>query len=306
MIQVKETTYGNFGKCLAISNDTMEIYVTIDIGPRIIKCNLLGKENLMFEDIRREKNNDVSCVFGEGKMWQIYGGHRMWLSPEKFPETYYPDCEKVVYSVHATGAVFTAPIQAVTGLQFSMNISMDETKPQFTATHYVKNTNDHAIKGAMWCLSVMTTGGAVIVPQPKEDTGLLANRVLAVWPYTDMTDSRIFWGKDYIALRQDPSVDKAIKYGINNTSGKIAYVNYGQALVKSYAVNHPNGEYPDFGCSCEVYACDVFTEAETLSELQTLAKDESITHAETWTLTDGVEIGKFTNESLAELAAKIF
>ena len=37
MIKIKETTYGNFGKCLAISNDTMEIYVTIDIGPRIIK-----------------------------------------------------------------------------------------------------------------------------------------------------------------------------------------------------------------------------------------------------------------------------
>jgi hypothetical protein len=37
MIQVKETTYGNFGKCLAISNDSMESYVTIDIRPRIIK-----------------------------------------------------------------------------------------------------------------------------------------------------------------------------------------------------------------------------------------------------------------------------
>jgi len=305
MIKIKETTYGNFGKCLAISNDTMEIYVTIDIGPRIIKCNLLGKENLMFEDIERKKFNDVSSVFGEGKTWQIYGGHRMWLSPEKFPETYYPDCEKVVYSVHATGATFTAPVQAVTGLQFSMNISMDETKPQFKATQCVKNTNDEPVKGAMWSLSVMTQNGAVIVPQPKEDTGLLANRMIAVWPYADMMDHRIFWGTDYIALRQDPTTDKCFKYGINNTAGKIAYVNDGQALVKSYSVN-PQGEYPDFGCSCEVYACDVFTEAETLSEIQTIKKGESITHTETWTLTDHVDIGEFTNESLAELASKIF
>jgi len=306
MISVKETTYGNFGKCLAISNDTMEIYVTIDIGPRIIKCNLLGKQNLMFEDIERKKNNDVSSVFGEGKLWQIYGGHRMWLSPEKFPETYYPDCEKVVYSVHAKGASFTAAIQAVTGLQFSMDISMDETKPELTVTHYVKNTNAAPVKGAIWCLSVMTTGGAVIVPQPTEDTGLLPNRVLAVWPYTDMTDPRVFWGKRYIALRQDPTVENAIKFGINNTAGKIAYVNHGQALVKSYAVNHPNGEYPDFGCSCEVYACDVFTEAESLSELKTFGKGESISHTEVWTLTDGAEIGAFSNEALDTLAKKIF
>ena len=306
MISIKETTYGNFGKCLAVSNDSMEIYVTIDIGPRIIKCNLLGKDNLMFEDIERKKNNDVSSVFGEGKMWQIYGGHRMWLSPEKFPETYYPDCEKVVYYVHSKGATFTAPIQAVTGLQFSMNICMDETKPEFTVTHYVKNTNETPVKGAIWCLSVMTMNGAVIVPQPTEDTGLLPNRLLAVWPYADMADSRIFWGSRYIALRQNPAIDRAFKFGINNTAGKIAYVNHGQALVKSYAVNHPNGEYPDFGCSCEVYACDVFTEAETLSELKTIGKGESITHAETWTLTDGVDIGAFSNEALDELAKKIF
>ena len=77
MISIKETTYKNFGKCLSISNDTMEVYVTIDIGPRIIKCNLNGKENLLFEDIERKKTSDVSSVFGEGKLWYIYGGHRM-------------------------------------------------------------------------------------------------------------------------------------------------------------------------------------------------------------------------------------
>ena len=306
MISIKETTYGNFGKCLAISNDAMEVYVTIDIGPRIIKCNLKGTENLMFEDIERKKTTDVSSVFGEGKEWNIYGGHRMWLSPEKFPETYYPDCEKVVYSTNATGATFEAPIQAVTGLQFTMNITMDEKEPKFTATHYVKNTKNEPIKGAMWCLSVMGQGGAVVVPQPTENTGLLANRILAVWPYTNMTDERIFWGKNYIALRQKPEIADSIKYGINNTAGKIAYINHGQALVKSYTPNHPNGEYPDFGVSCEVYACELFTEAETLSELKTIAKGESIVHAETWTLTDGIEIGEFTNETLAALAEKIF
>lgn len=306
MISIKETTYKNFGKCLSIANDSMEIYVTIDIGPRIIKCNLLGKENLMFEDIERKKAEDVSSAFGEGKFWYIYGGHRMWLSPEKNPETYYPDCEKVVYSVNQTGAVFDPPVQAVTGLQFSMSIAMDETEPKFTVTHTVKNTKKDPVTGACWCLSVMDKNGAVIVPQPAENTGLLANRVLALWPYTEMTDSRIFWGDRYIALRQNPDIKKSIKFGINNTAGKIAYVNHGQALVKAYAVNHPDGLYPDYGCSCEAYACELFTEAESLSEMKTIKKGESIVHAETWTLTPDIEIGEFSNESLDALAEKIF
>ena len=48
MISIREVRYKNFGKCLAISNDFMEVFVTVDIGPRIIKCNLKGKEHMMF------------------------------------------------------------------------------------------------------------------------------------------------------------------------------------------------------------------------------------------------------------------
>ena len=69
MISIKEVKYKNFGKCLEISNDIMEVYVTVDIGPRIIKCNLKGRENLMFEDVERNFSNDVSSMFGEDKTW---------------------------------------------------------------------------------------------------------------------------------------------------------------------------------------------------------------------------------------------
>ena len=306
MISIKETIYGNFGKCLAISNDSMELLVTVDLGPRIIKCNLLGKKNLMFEDIAREKSVDVSSVFGEGQTWQIYGGHRMWLSPEKMPETYYPDCNKVLYTISATGATFQPPKQEVTGLQFSMSVSIDETAPKLTVTHYVKNTKSEPVTGAIWCLSVLDKNGTVIVPQPKETTGLLANRVLALWPYTDMTDPRLFWGRDYIALHQDPKNEAAAKFGINNTAGKIAYVNHGQALVKHFAVNHPNGTYPDYGCSCEAYACGLFTEAESLSELKTLKKGETMEHTEVWTIVPDAEITEVNNETLACLGEKLF
>ena len=152
----------------------------------------------------------------------------------------------------------------------------------------------------------MDKNGAVIVPQPQEDTGLLANRTLAIWPYTKMTDKRIFWGDKYIALRQDPSISAPIKYGINNTQHKAAYVNYGQALVKDFDVDHENSTYPDGGMSCEVYACGDFTECESISPLRTLKKGESIVHTERWEILDGIEIDSFSNESLEELANKIF
>ena len=121
-----------------------------------------------------------------------------------------------------------------------------------------------------------------------------------------MSDSRVFWGDNYIALRQDPSITDAIKYGINNTAHKAAYINHGQALVKDFDVNHPAGVYPDGGMSCEVYANEHFTECESLSEVKKLKKGESITHVERWTVFDDVEIDKFSNESLDKLGEKIF
>jgi len=306
MISIKEVPYKNFGKCLSISNEKLEILVTIDIGPRIIKCNLIGKENLMFNDVERKSFYDVSDLFGEGKTWFIYGGHRIWLSPEKFPDSYYPDNEKVVYSTFANGAVFTPSRQQKTDIQLEMRVEMDEKEPKVTIENKITNCSKQSIEGAVWCLSAMDKGGAVVVPQPKEDTGLLSNRTLSLWPFTKMSDSRIFWGDDYIALRQDPEIKEKIKFGINNTAHKAAYINHGQALVKDFDVNHPAGVYPDGGVSCEVFANDLFTECESISELKKIKKGETMSHVERWTVIDNVDIDKFSNESLDKLGEKIF
>ena len=306
MITIKEVTYKNYGKCLSLSNDSMELYVTINVGPRIVKCNLRGKENLMFEDIDRVSHTDVSSVYGEGKSWYIYGGHRLWLSPESLPETYYPDNDRVVYSTCSTGAEFIPPVQDVRDLQFSFSIELHETEPRAVVRHKITNMGEKSVTGAAWALSVMDKCGMIVIPQPQEDTELLANRVLALWPYTDMTDSRIFFGNKYIALHQNPDTDKKIKIGINNTAGKIAYINHGQAMVKSFESDFENGAYPDFGVSCEAFANKYFTESETLSPLGTIAHGESIEHTEEWTLFDGIEIPESTNEALEALGNIIF
>lgn len=306
MITIKEVTYKNYGKCLSLSNDSMELYVTVNVGPRIVKCNLHGKDNLMFEDIDRVSHADVSSVYGEGKSWYIYGGHRLWLSPESLPETYYPDNDRVVYSTCSTGAEFMPPVQDVRNLQFSLSIELHETEPRAIIRHKITNMGSKPVTGAAWALSVMDKNGMIVIPQPQEDTGLLGNRVLALWPYTDMTDSRIFWGDKYIALHQDPNVDKKIKLGINNTAGKIAYINHGQAIVKSFEPDFENSVYPDFGVSCEAFANQHFTESETLSPLKTIAHGESIEHTEVWTLFANVEIPESANESLESLGNIIF
>ena len=51
MIDIKETTYGQWGNCIRISNGSIELYATVDIGPRIIRFGKIGGGNVMFEDV---------------------------------------------------------------------------------------------------------------------------------------------------------------------------------------------------------------------------------------------------------------
>jgi len=306
MINNKIVNYKTFGRCLVLDNGIVEIYVTIDIGPRIIKCNLLGRENLMYtDDAQSFQNKDAEKAFGEGSVWKIYGGHRMWVSPENDPLSYYPDCEPVEYTVTENGATFSPNVQRVTGYKFDWEIALGAGEPTVTVTHKLTNCSDKAIKGAIWCLSVMDGDGVCVAPWPKEDTGLLANRVLGIWPYTDMTDSRVLWGEKYIGVKQDKNVSRKFKYGLSNTAGKLAYINHNQALVKSYNSCHFLAEYPDYGMSCEVFTNAYFLESESLSPLYTLEVGGSATHTETWTLYDNIEKPELTNASLEALAEKL-
>ena len=64
----KEITYKNYGRCLEMTNGTVELVVTLDLGPRIIRYGFCGKDNMLYEDIAREsryEKEDLKEMFGE-------------------------------------------------------------------------------------------------------------------------------------------------------------------------------------------------------------------------------------------------
>lgn len=282
--EVKE--YSTFGKCVCIDNGAMELYVTVDVGPRIIKLNLKGKENMMFNDTELAIGNTKPCLeamFGKGKAWKIYGGHRFWVSPEKLPETYYPDNDPVAYEINDNVFTFYAPKQIFTGWQETMIVTVDENEAKAEVKHVLVNMSDRTQTGSIWGLNVTDKGGKAFVKQAAEETGLLSNRNLILWPYNVMTDKRFFMDDEFVGLAQDENAEKAFKIGTNNTPGVALCVNHGTAFRILWDYVH-GSEYPDNGCSCEMYSCSNFLEVETLSPLYTLKPGESCEHIEKWEL----------------------
>lgn len=295
-VTVEKTVYSKWGNCIRVSNGEVEIFCTIDIGPNIIRCAPVGKPNLFFEDIDNRAIQDLPEGVFRGKHWQNYGGHRFWVSPEAYPVTYYPAIDNVDYEILDNGVVLKQCNQEFNNIKLEMTVTMAEDG-EITVVHKLQNTGAWEIELAPWALSVLTQGGVEIIPQPNRETGLLANRVLSIWPYTNMSDERVTWGKDYIVLRQSPDAEEAFKIGINNEHGYAAYFVNGMLFVKKYE-QYVDGVYPDYGVSFETYTNSDIMEMETLGELALLKPGETTTHTETWKVYDNVEMPELDEKSI--------
>ena len=277
-----ETRIGScfLGRTLELSNGKIVVGVTLDVGPRIIKLQKPDGENLMFEDVADNVNKDVSAVYGEGKKWHIYGGHRIWLSPESL-ETYYPDNAPVVSELKPNGAVFTPPAWTERGVQPVLDL---EFVPDgaLEVRMRVKNISDVKQKLCVWGLTVMKCGGTLTLPLSTEDTGFLANRNLVLWHYTDIRDPRLTIANDRIILTGSTDAESPLKIGTYLNEIR-AFYRYGDTLFTKECISKP-GEYPDFTCNFETYTSELIHECETLSAAEEVAPGEEIIHTEKWRL----------------------
>ena len=71
-ITVEEKVYGSWGNCVRISNGEVELFVTVEIGPRIIRFARVDGPNIMYEDVERSffKDEETMKLFGENVLHQ--------------------------------------------------------------------------------------------------------------------------------------------------------------------------------------------------------------------------------------------
>ena len=283
-VNIQKTVLKPYGNVVHIFNEYAELYVSLDYGPRVIRYNLIGGTSLFKEDpelTRRISGEDFDKMFYPGATWYNRGGSRLWAAPERMPETYYPDNEPVEYELVENGAIFMPPPQEHNNRQFAVTITMDEDSAKVWLQHEITNIGDEVQHYAPWVVTVMGEGGFVVVPQPKNDTGLVNNRTLSLWSYTDMCDPRLHFGSDFITLRQDPTATTRCKFGINNLEGWAAYINHNTAFIK-YHEHFEGGNYPDGGVSFEGFTSPVLLEVETLAPLCDVFPGNTLCHEECW------------------------
>lgn len=266
------------GRMLEITSGDVCLGVTLDVGPRIIKIAGKKGENIAFEDKGDAVNKDVSAIYGEGKQWHIYGGHRMWLSPED-ESTYYPDNTRVDYVMTDSGAIFEPGEWKVKNVRPRLELKFDGKNGVEVEMSFV-NTSSKAQKLCIWALTVLKCGGKLTVPLSTENTGYLANRNLVHWHYNDVNDERFALYNDKFVLTSTPDAKGPFKIGTMLKGIKAVYEYNGTVFTKKCAQR--DGEYPDFTCNLETYTSELIHEVETLSPMEEIAPGGKIVHTEKW------------------------
>lgn len=280
---VEKIPYAGWPNCYRLTNGRLELVITSDVGPRVIRCGFIGGPNEF-----AEFEEDLGKTGGD--VWRIYGGHRLWHSPESRARTYFPDNQPVQAEPIADGLRVIQPLETNCGIRKIITLRMDRREPRVTVEHELRNEGVWPVEMAVWCLSVMAPGGTAVIPQPRESDaeGLLPNRVLVLWPYTMMNDPRYTWGNKLIRLRQDARRGPT-KIGLSVAAGWGAYCHRGHLFLKQFAFAK-GAPYPDGGASVELYTNERMLELETLSPLCSVKPGETIKHTEVWTLVDGFDL----------------
>ncbi len=292
-VKIQKTAYGGWNTCIEISNNIVDLVVTVDVGPRVIRYGFTGQENELGE-IRSDMGRQG------GTAWRMYGGHRLWISPESGERTYEPDNVPVTWKEIENG-ISTAQEQGpVTNVAKEMQITLAPDGPGVTINHRLTNKGREPLSLSAWAITVMKAGGKEVVPQTRSDTGLLPNRTITLWPYTRLDDGRIVPGSKFIILKQDRSIQPPLKFGTTNDNGWAAYFNNNHLFIKKYAPVR-NALYPDFGVSFETYTNDVMLEMETLSPMTGLGPEEYIDHAEKWELFDNIPAPSDNEEEIEKI-----
>ncbi len=309
-VRVEKVNYRGWRNTIKISNGLIEVYVTTDVGPRIIDFRPVGGNNLFLV-----RENEVGKS-GE-KEFKLRGGWRPWIAPEIFEITWFPDNQPITYQRLKDGTLrFFGPKEPKSGIQKIVDVKVMPNEPCVRVTMRLRNVSRKPVTYAAWSLPVMKPGGKAIAPLDVGDLDALAQvRRLILWSYANPTDPRFTFFNKLVIVDQAkvPAREKLIgrrsryndeaKIGVDTKQGWVAYYHPGDSVlfIKRFPYD-PKGNYPDGGCTVEIYSCEEFIEAECLSPLVTIRPGgEYVFPMEFWLFTNVPDLGTTEHEIAVNL-----
>ena len=119
-VKIEKTAYAGWPNCYRVTNGEVELIVTTDVGPRVIRYGFVGGQNI-FKEFTPQMGKS-----GE-KEWMPRGGHRVWAAPEHKVMTYALDNGPIKAEIKGDTIELTQPVEPESGLQKQIIVKLAAT-----------------------------------------------------------------------------------------------------------------------------------------------------------------------------------
>lgn len=261
---------------LCLTDGKTDVKVALDYGIRVAHVSVAGMDNLFYE-----QPDDLSDGLSTDDGWRLYGGHRIWNTPEDDTNAF-PDNNPVFYSVIDNGVLIRQEIESWRQIEKELEIVF-LSDGRIKVTNFVRNKSEHAIDTAAWGVNTLKPG-KVDVDFESADVSSAGypSRHISLWGDTSIADERITWSKHHLTAVHKPIGDY-FKLGMYTKSGKAYYESLDQKFTLEFSTDN-FGNYPDGGCNFELWLNKFCLEIESLGIVAHLLPNESAVHTEYWKL----------------------
>jgi hypothetical protein len=280
-VSVSPIAYHGWKDCYRLVSATLEVIVVSSIG-RIMQLRRIGDdagvlwENRVLDGQLPKPNSGIWANFGGDKCWPAPQsdwprvlGHE-WPPPAAF------DASPFEVSVTDAGLMLKSPVDPAWGIQVVRHVELDSAAPAMRVRTEFRKASGKPARVAIWTIAQFQDPARVAIELPSESkfTGGYKN-LIKDDPAESTVNGRL------LTFARDPH--KFVKIGSDAQS--IVWV--GPTSVVRMQSELLPGDYPDGGCSIEVYTNpgeQKYVELETLGPLVNLEAGQIIEHTTTYTV----------------------
>lgn len=277
MFTVHEEFCKELGSSIRLSNGRIEFAFPLNCGIRVSNLNLVGCENLFFE---QPVDMTDDCCRPNG--WRLHGGLRLWIAPES-EESYYPDNDPIQWTLLPDGVELKQPVDGFLNVEKRVTVRFDANDSNTLLLDYaICNCGNVPFEGSLWAITTFKPTGRGGFCFPSGQDEILPQRFISVWNGTRMDDPRLHFENEKVEISHAP-LDGCFKMGFSCMNAS-CWFHYAGQLLHRYFEYDPAARYPDGNVNLEVFQCLHMMELESLGEMKIFEPGIWVERQERWTL----------------------